>query len=238
LLFDLSRAAGKVVNPLLEDPDRVRVQFGSNDPYVATGPVAIVVPMSDRASGQRTRRVTVKLGPFSSEPFAHGLRNLLRQSEDLDVVQLDDPLQVESEAVADAPSILILEGDDPAGCRTFLEASKAHAVVLIDSEGARAFVGLDNPDWRQLVAVIRAVSAQVTVSDPAAARDRAHVIDLRRLPSAPTQGADSMALAPLSEWLKLSLGLCLMRRTGHDLAGVPGWSVAPQEALQSLGHDP
>ena len=226
-----------MVNLSLEDPDTVLVLFGSNDPYTAVRAIAIVVSMSDRANGQRPPRVTVKLGPFSSEPFAQGLRNLLKQTEELDVVLLDDPQRFDRQVPGDAPSILILEGSDPAGCRTFLEASRAHAVVLIDSEGARAFVGLDNPDWRLLVDVIKAVSAQVTVSDPAAAGDRAHVIDLRRLPPAGAQGADSVALAPLGEWLQLSLGLCLMRRAGHDHAGIPGWSVAPREALESLGLD-
>ncbi|MFG1990768.1 ATP-binding protein [Actinoplanes sp. NPDC048988] len=54
-------------------------------------------------------------------------------------------------------------------------------------------------------------------------------------PTAP-HGADAVALAPLTEWLNLSLGRCLLRRIGPGVpAGVPGWSVAPSEALHLLG---
>ena len=48
------------------------------------------------------------------------------------------------------------------------------------------------------------------------------------------QGADSVALAPLMEWLEVGFGLALLRRTGQGDPGVPGWSIAPHEALELL----
>ena len=123
----------------------------------------------------------MKLGPFSSEPFAEGLWTLLHVTDGLDVVSLDDRLGRVTGNRRPCTAILILEGSDPASCGTFLEASSAHAVVLIDSEGARAFVGLDNPDWRQLVDVIRRLPSRSRISDSGLPRPCSH----RRPPALP-----------------------------------------------------
>ncbi|ROP28335.1 ATPase family protein associated with various cellular activities (AAA) [Couchioplanes caeruleus] len=45
-------------------------------------------------------------------------------------------------------------------------------------------------------------------------------------------GADTAAL---TEFVELSLGRSLLRRLGPDVAGVPGWSISPREALALLG---
>ncbi|MFC8130897.1 ATP-binding protein [Streptomyces sp. NPDC057302] len=50
--------------------------------------------------------------------------------------------------------------------------------------------------------------------------------------------ADSVALTPLTAWLDLSLGRCLLRRLGPEASGVPGWSVSPRDALGRLGITP
>ncbi|MBB2948502.1 hypothetical protein FB565_008285 [Actinoplanes lutulentus] len=47
--------------------------------------------------------------------------------------------------------------------------------------------------------------------------------------------ADSVALTALTAWLDLSLGRCLLRRTGSPAAGVPGWSVSARDVLTRLG---
>jgi hypothetical protein len=65
--------------------------------------------------------VTVILGPFSSEPFARGLRTLLTESGEFNVIPVDDPSAIGVGVAIDSPSILILEGTDPAACRTYLD---------------------------------------------------------------------------------------------------------------------
>jgi hypothetical protein len=194
--------------------------------------------MMDRSGGRARPRVTAILGPFSSEPFALGLRTLLVESGDFDVISVDDPTAIGRDIAEGNPSILITEGTDPAVCQTYLELSVVRSVVLFDPVGARAFVGLENPDWQQLADVVKAAVGKIWTNPPAAMQDRICVIDPRTLSSVAAHGADSAALEPLIEWLELSLGLSLIRRVGQDATGVPGWSIAPREAFELLNLDP
>ncbi|WP_222271513.1 ATP-binding protein [Modestobacter marinus] len=59
-----------------------------------------------------------------------------------------------------------------------------------------------------------------------------------KLPPVPVVELNSAAIAPLTEWLELRLGHSLLRRIGRDAPGVPGWSIAPVEALDLLALDP
>ncbi|MFI0237560.1 ATP-binding protein [Streptomyces sp. NPDC016845] len=54
----------------------------------------------------------------------------------------------------------------------------------------------------------------------------------------PSPPVDSVALTPLTAWLDLSLGRCLLHRVGPGASGVPGWSVSPRDALGRLGIAP
>jgi len=54
-------------------------------------------------------------------------------------------------------------------------------------------------------------------------------------PRPEVRGSDPAALA---EFVELSLGRCLLGRLGPDVAGVPGWSIAPREALELLRSVP
>jgi hypothetical protein len=188
--------------------------------------------MTNRPGEGAYRRVKVILGPFSSEPFALGLRALLIDSGDFDVVSIEDLGGLREDA------ILIIEGTDPTECRTYLDTSVIRFVVLFDPVGARAFVGLDNPDWRRLTVVIKAAAGEMSMRPSAATHERVRVVDPRRLSQSGAYGVDSADLAPLTAWLELSLGLSLLRRLGRDAAGVPGWSIAPREALEMLDLDP
>ncbi|GAA2756210.1 ATP-binding protein [Actinopolymorpha rutila] len=171
------------------------------------------------------------MGPFSSEPFALGLKAFLLGSGEFDVVSVDDPAVLDRHVVGGGAAILIIEGADPAACQDYLDEQHIRSVVLFDPVGARAFIGLENPDWRKLVEVLQAAAHDVTA-------ERVHVVDPWTLRPARSQDADAATLAPLTEWLELSLARALVRRTGHDAPGVPGWSVAPAEALESLALDP
>ena len=188
----------------------------------------IVAAMNDRRRGRGEHRVLAIVGPFSSEPFALGLRALLIDSGDFDVVTVDDPV-VLTHDVAGHPAILIAEGADPAACQDYLDEHLVRSVVLFDPIGARAFIGLENPDWRGLAEVLR-----VAARDTRAATDRVRVVDPRTLPAVEAQNADAAVLFPLTEWLELSLGQALQRRASRDTPGVPGWSVAVSEALEML----
>jgi hypothetical protein len=167
-----------------------------------------------------------------------GLRILLMESGDFDVITIDDPTGIGRDVTVGSPSILIIEGTDPALCRPYLEMPDIRSVVLFDPVGARAFVGLENPDWRQLADIVTGASGAIWADVPAAADDRICVVDARTLFPTGAHGADSIALAPLFEWLKLSLGLSLLHRIGRDAPGVPGWSIAPREAFELLDLGP
>jgi hypothetical protein len=182
----------------------------------------------------------VILGSFSSEAFANGLRALLTETGEFDVIAVEDPSDLQRTAELDRSSILIAEGVDPAECSAFLETATSGSVLLFDPVGARAFVGLSNPDWRQLVDVIRAIVSVRSGSDSVEAKDRVRIIDPLRLVLdelgdwvATTTGE----LDPLIEWLNLGLGLALLRRTGPTDRGIPGWSVSAQDALGQIGFD-
>jgi hypothetical protein len=185
-------------------------------------------------------RLTIIVGPFLSEPFAKGLRSLLAATGEFDVIGVDD-LRVLADAEIGGPSILIMEGTDPAACHTYLDLPAIRSVVLFDPVGARAFVGVDNPTWRELADVVRSVAREVWANRSGAGNERVRFVDPRQLPptdavgAVGVRGADSATLAPLARWVELSLGLCLTRRFGNDRPGVPGWSVAPAEAFELLG---
>ena len=179
----------------------------------------------------------VLLGSFSSHPFAEGLRTLLSGTGEFTVVPFDEAAAVPEETGLDDPSVLLVEGRDPEDCRRFLDVPAIRMVVLFDPLAARAFVGVDNPRWEELADLLKAVAGEATTSGHATRGDRIRVVDAGWFLSDRARGADSVALAPLTEWLELSLGRCLLRRGGPDVSGVPGWSIAPSEALDLLGLD-
>ncbi len=162
-----------------------------------------------------------------------GLRALLIDSGDFDVISVDDPAVIGREVTVGHPSILIVEGADPAACQAYLDEPFIRSVVLFDPVGAQAFIGLENPNWRQLVEVLR-----VAARDWGAAAERVRLVDPQALPSVDAREADSVTLGPLTEWLELSLGRALLRRTSRDAPGVAGWSIAPAEAFELLTLDP
>ena len=188
--------------------------------------------MNDRRQGRGEPRVLAIVGPFSSEPFALGLRALLIDSGDFEVITVDDPAILRPDVAVGHPAILIVEGADPEACRDYLNEHFVRSVVLFDPIGARAFIGLENPDWRGLAEVLR-----VAARDTGAAAGRVRVVDPRTLPAFDIHVADAAALFPLTEWLELSFGRALLRRAGHDTPGVPGWSIAASDALKMLSLD-
>lgn len=193
--------------------------------------------MNSGAGDQGGPRATVVLGPFSSEPFALGLRSLLLDSGPFDVISVDDPSTIGQGEVPGGPAVLVLEGSDPTASRTYLRVRGVRSVVLFDPVGAQVFVGLDNPDWWQLADIIRVAAEELLTASDAGGPEPVRVIDPRWLGGSRVPGADSVALAPLTYWLTLGIGRSLVRRFGRDAPGVPGWSVAPAEAFDALGLD-
>ncbi|OLT00495.1 hypothetical protein BJF90_34860 [Pseudonocardia sp. CNS-004] len=158
-----------------------------------------------------------------------GLNTLLADGGEFDVVSVADPEAIEHDVGAGRPSVLIVEGANPTACQNYLDRNPfIRSVVVFDPVGAHAFIGLTNPDWRRLAAIVRA----------AAQERRVRVVDPRDLHRSEADAAEAAAMAPLTEWLELSLGRALRRRLGRDLPGVPGWSIAPDEAFELLGLDP
>jgi AAA+ superfamily predicted ATPase len=189
--------------------------------------------MNDRRRGRGEPTVLAIVGPFTSEPFALGLRALLKDSGDFDVITVDDPIVLGPDVAVGNPAILIVEGADPAACQDYLNTHFLRSVVLFDPIGARAFIGLENPDWKGIGDILR-----VAARDTGAPAERIRVVDPRTLPAFDAQIADAAVLFPLTEWLELSLGRALLRRAGHDTPGVPGWSIAASDALKMLALDP
>jgi hypothetical protein len=108
-------------------------------------------------------RTTIILGPFASEPFAQGLRSLLVGIDNFDVVSVDS---LDGDIEINTASILIVEGTDPAECNNYLDELAVRSVVLFDPRDARAFVGLENPNWRQLAQVVRSLAGRVWADQP------------------------------------------------------------------------
>ncbi|WP_341358355.1 AAA family ATPase [Georgenia sp. M64] len=174
--------------------------------------------------------MTIFIGPFSSEPFAEGLRALLSETGEFAVVAVDDPDAVLGTAVE--PVVLVLEGSDPSACRRYLDEPAVRMVVLLDPAAARSFVGVDNARWEELADVVRALAGEARTTPPDDERDRIRVVP------AGARGVDAEGLAPLAGWIETSLALALTRRFGEGGQGVLGWSVSPRDALEMLGVDP
>jgi hypothetical protein len=185
-----------------------------------------------------TRRMTVYLGTFSSEPFAEGLRSLLSDSGEFVVVPTDDPLTTSAAAGAE-PSMVVLEGRDPTACQRYLDIAAIRMVILVDPGAARAFVGVDNPGWEELSGVVRALAGEAHTGRFGGDQHRVRVIGPEHMSPGEelNGGADSVALEPLTRWVELGLALHLTRRGGDGRPGVAGWSVAPHEAFDMLGLD-
>ncbi|MGY1701267.1 ATP-binding protein [Geodermatophilus sp. SYSU D00766] len=187
------------------------------------------------------RRMTVLLGPFSSQAFGDGLHALLREMAEVTVVPVDDP---DDSAVrqtgVDGPAVLIVEGRDPAACRRYLDHPAIRMVVLVDPLAARAFVGVDNPRWDELAEVIRAFGGEAVTQGPWEEEAKIRVIGADGLSATGRSagGVDSEGLAALTRWLQTCLTLRLLRRAGEAGPGVLGWSVSPGEALDMLALDP
>jgi hypothetical protein len=180
--------------------------------------------------------VRVVLGPFASEPFAEGLRNLLTQSGGFEVIETEAGL---GEIVhPDRRSVMLLGGIDPADCLPYLETAENLAVVVLDPVGARAFVGLENPNWERLVRIISAVAIETTVHPGTPARGRVRLVDLQEMTNEELALQKRQSVEPIVEWLDLNFALHLQALAQDDESrGIPGWSVAPRDALGLLGHD-
>ena len=185
------------------------------------------------------RKMTVLIGPFSSEPFAEGLRTLLTETGEFTVIPVDDPDRAIRASAIDDPSVLVMEGRDASACRRYLSEPAMRMVVLFDPVAAQAFVGVDNPRWEDLADVVRALAGEARTSEPLDDQDRILIIGAGPFsPTAePTAGLDSSEIAPLERWLEAGLALRLARRLGEGGQGVPGWSVSPRDALEMLGVD-
>ncbi|RPF29005.1 AAA family ATPase [Georgenia muralis] len=181
-----------------------------------------------------TRRMTVFIGPFSSEPFTQGLRALLGETGEFTVIAVEDVDAAVRAAATDEPVVLVLEGSDPAACRRYLDEPAVRMVVLLDPAAARSFVGVDNARWTELADVVRALAGEARTAPADDERDRIRVVHATGL----DRGVDAEGLAPLAGWVETSLALALTRRFGESGQGVLGWSVSPREALEMLGVDP
>jgi hypothetical protein len=181
--------------------------------------------------------VLVVLGPFTSEPFAAGLRQLLIQSGGFEVAEVEVETALGGVVQPDRPSLLLLEGDDPADCIPYLETSDNLSIVMLDPVGARAFVGLDNPNWERLVQVIAAAAGETLAHGGDRARARVQLLDPHQLANEELAERRRRSVEPVVEWLDLNLALHLQELgQQHESRGIPGWSVAPRDALELLGH--
>lgn len=184
------------------------------------------------------KRTTVYQGPFSSGPFAEGLRALLKKIVGFRVIAVDNTDSL-SKVIIDDPAILVMEGNDPALCRRFLTLDAVRMVVLIDPAAALTFVGVDNPRWTELANVVRAVVQDSEACPPGGADDRVRVVDAEWFTSNHRQDfpLDRGGLESIMRWLELCLALRLSHRGDNGNAGVPGWSVTSREAINLLLRD-
>ncbi len=181
-----------------------------------------------------TDDVRILLGPFSNEPFASGLYGLLRTAGDFRTISFIGSTEIAQIPQDDQPSILITEGDDPRAYRFLLEANEHVALVLLNPDGAQALLGLSNPGWSNLYQVIRAAAEMIGGSSAVEARIK--LIDpISLAATAFARQRWDAGYQPLVDWLNLALARPLLAQA-EDQAdhGVPGWSVAPREALRLL----
>jgi len=165
--------------------------------------------MTDRGAEDEEPSLTLIVGPFSSPSFAVGLQELLADDFDLEVLAAPNALAAVRDRAAIGQVVVIIEGVDPAECRTYLAESACRCVVLFDPVGAKAFVGMDNPDWHRLADVIRAATDGAITDAAAVAEGRVHLVDLSRLVddngTEPDRGLAAGSLDPLVDWIELSL---------------------------------
>jgi hypothetical protein len=199
--------------------------------------------MVDRPPGLDPSQATsLIVGSFDSEPFAAGLRTLLEDTGEFDVISVDDPDTLGSVAVARDADLLIAEGEGPPDWTRLLQTTESGRVLFFDSVGSHAFVGVRNPDLDELVRIIRSVTARqdgpgVTVSESHQPGTNGSAPIVKPSPSA-WAATDSQEFEALMTWLQLGLGLALLRQSRPAGPGIPGWSVSAQEALLRLGVDP
>lgn len=182
------------------------------------------------------KQTTVYLGPFSSEPFAEGLRALLARIGGFRVVPVDRTDSLPA-AMTDEPATLVMEGNDPSTCGPLLALDAVHMVVLIDPAAALAFVGLDNPRWAELAGIMRAAVENSDSRPPAGDDDRIMIVDDESFTANCSQEhlLSQGTLEPLVQWLELCLAWRLSKRSDDGNSGVMGWSVTPLEAIKMLG---
>ena len=179
------------------------------------------------------------VGPFDSEPFAAGLRNLLEETGEFEVISVDDTNTLGSMATTRDADLLIAEGEGPPDWSHLLQKTNSGRVLFFDSIGAHAFVGVRNPGLDQLVGIIQSITAQPGRPNLTAGEERGPDVGRSDLVAEPPTWAATASedFAALMTWLELGLGLALLPHAAPTHPGIPGWSVSAQDALLRLGID-
>ncbi len=185
--------------------------------------------------------VDVLVGPFSYEPYAQGLHDLLTRVDVFSVVKADlvDIQQrlATKETEPKPPIVILAEAGSACGEKLMSEKNLGASLVLLDPTSEHASIRVDNPDSDQLVKIIRALVSNR--SDPATTESsqvRILYPDDRTRPNYSNQADQFGAII---EWLNLTLALNLLKlRDKQTQRSITGWYVSPVTALLLLGIDP